>query len=92
MRVDALHRVRRGGAAVAVDPTGTGDVTKTHQKWTIPQVSEGFSSPVVSGEYLYRLHNPEKVTCVRLARSRMYGAASSLMMIACALETVLLSR
>jgi outer membrane protein assembly factor BamB len=57
----------RGGPAVAVDPTGSGDVTKTHVKWTIPQVSEGFSSPVVSGEYLYRLHNPEKVTCVRLA-------------------------
>jgi outer membrane protein assembly factor BamB len=57
----------RGGSAVAVDPTGTGDVTKTHQKWTIPQVSEGFSSPVVSGEYLYRLHNPERASCIRLA-------------------------
>jgi outer membrane protein assembly factor BamB len=57
----------RGGPAVAVDPTGSGDVTKTHVKWTIPQVTEGFSSPVVSGEYLYRLHSPERVTCVRLA-------------------------
>lgn len=57
----------RGGPAVAVDPTGSGDVTKTHVRWTIPQVTEGFSSPVVSGEHLYRLHNPEKVTCVRLA-------------------------
>lgn len=57
----------RGGSAVAVDPTGSGDVTKTHQKWTIPQMSEGFSSPVVAGEFLYRLHNPERVSCIRLA-------------------------
>src|SRR5204863_370673 len=29
-----------GGPGVAVDPTGSGDVTKTHGKWTIPQVPE----------------------------------------------------
>lgn len=48
----------RGGPGVAVDPTGEGDVSKTHVKWTIPQVPEGFSSPVVSGEQIYRLHSP----------------------------------
>src|SRR5262249_20367109 len=57
----------RGGAAIAVDPTGSGDVTKTNKKWTIPQISEGLSSPGGSGEYLDRLHNPERVTCVPLA-------------------------
>ena len=57
----------RGGPGVAVDPTGSGDVTKTHQKWTIPVVKEGYSSPVAAGEHLYRLCNPDVLTCVRLA-------------------------
>jgi hypothetical protein len=38
-------------------------VTKTHLKWKIPFVPEGFSSPVVVGHYLYRLHNPGVVEC-----------------------------
>ncbi len=57
----------RGGPGVAVDPTGTGDVTKTHLKWTIPVVKEGYGSPVVSGEYLYRLCNPDLLICIRIA-------------------------
>jgi outer membrane protein assembly factor BamB len=57
----------RGGPGFAVDPTGTGDVTKTHLKWTINKVNEGYSSPVVSGGYLYRLQNPEQLKCYRLA-------------------------
>jgi outer membrane protein assembly factor BamB len=57
----------RGGPGLAVDPTGTGDVTKTNIKWRLTQVPEGYSSPVVSGDYLYRLHNPEVLRCVHLA-------------------------
>jgi outer membrane protein assembly factor BamB len=57
----------RGGPGAAVDPTGSGDVTKTHLKWTLPQVPEGYSSPVVAGDYLYRLHAQDMVRCVRLA-------------------------
>ena len=34
----------RGGKAVCVDPTGAGDVTTTHLKWTYPQIPEGLSS------------------------------------------------
>jgi outer membrane protein assembly factor BamB len=60
----------RGGPGVAVDPTGSGDVTKTHLKWKIPQIPEGFSSPVASGGYLYRLHNPEMLRCYELATGR----------------------
>jgi outer membrane protein assembly factor BamB len=52
-----------GGKGVAVDPSGTGDVTKTHLKWSIAKISEGFSSPVIVGEHLYRLHNPELLSC-----------------------------
>ncbi|QDU19189.1 PQQ-binding-like beta-propeller repeat protein [Urbifossiella limnaea] len=57
----------RGGPGLAVDPTGTGDVTKTHVKWKLPQVPEGYSSPVAVGEFLYRLHSPEVLRCVRAA-------------------------
>jgi outer membrane protein assembly factor BamB len=53
----------RGGPGVAVDATGAGDVTKTHLKWTINAVPEGFSSPVVIGDHMYRLHNPGVLTC-----------------------------
>ena len=53
----------RGGRAVAVDPTGEGNVTKTHLKWSVAQVPQGFSSPVIVGEYLYRLHNPGTLHC-----------------------------
>jgi outer membrane protein assembly factor BamB len=56
----------RGGTGTAVDAGGAGDVTKTHLKWK-KEVPEGFSSAIVVGEYLYRLHNPGIVTCWKLA-------------------------
>ena len=56
----------RGGLAVAVDPSGTGDVTASLRKWTA-QLPEGFSSPVIVGEYLYRLNNPGFLKCCKLA-------------------------
>ncbi len=57
----------RGGPGVAVDPTGTGDVTKSHVKWKLTQVPEGYSSPVAAGGLLYRLHSPDVLKCVRAA-------------------------
>ncbi|MDB5310347.1 MAG: outer rane biosis protein BamB [Gemmataceae bacterium] len=57
----------RGGPGVAVDPTGAGDVTKTHLKWKLPQVPDGYSSPVVAGDFLYRLHAPDVVKCIKLS-------------------------
>jgi outer membrane protein assembly factor BamB len=57
----------RGGAGVAVDPTGRGDVTRTHRKWQLRNVPGGFSSPVIVGGYLYRLCNPETLRCWKLA-------------------------
>jgi outer membrane protein assembly factor BamB len=73
----------RGGPGLAVELTGMGDVTKTHLKWTIPQVKEGYSSPVISGEYIYRLQNPEVLGCFRLSTGeivyseRMPGVSAS---------------
>src|SRR5207237_2996774 len=57
----------RGGPGIAVDPTGAGDVSKTHLKWIIKSVPEGFSSPLIVGPYLYRLHNPGVLSCWKLA-------------------------
>jgi outer membrane protein assembly factor BamB len=57
----------RGGPGIGVDPTGTGDVTETHLKWKLSQVPEGFSSPIIVGENLYRLHNPGVLKCWKLA-------------------------
>jgi outer membrane protein assembly factor BamB len=73
----------RGGPGLAVDPSGMGDVTKSHLKWTIPQVKEGYSSPVISGEYIYRLQNPEVLGCFKLSTGevvyseRMPGISAS---------------
>jgi outer membrane protein assembly factor BamB len=70
----------RGGPGIAVDPTGRGDVTKTHFKWKVNRVPEGFSSPVAAGDFLYRIHSPGVVQCWRLAtgvpvfRERLEGA------------------
>lgn len=58
----------RGGPGIAVDPTGTGDVTKTHMKWSVPKVNDGsIGSPVAVDEYLYRLYSPDVLHCWRLA-------------------------
>ncbi len=56
----------RGSTGVAVDPTGEGNVTKTNLKWKVSSVPEGFSSPVIVGDYLYRLHSPATLKCWKL--------------------------
>jgi outer membrane protein assembly factor BamB len=63
-----------GGLGVAVDPTGRGDVTKTHLKWSLPRMPQGFGSPVASGDYLYRLVDPETLRCYELATGRQVYA------------------
>ena len=53
----------RGGPGFAVDPTGSGDVTSTHIKWTIPKLTEAIGSPVIQGGYVYRLQSPNLLRC-----------------------------
>ena len=73
----------RGGSGVAVDPAGAGDVTKSHRKWGVPTVPSGFSSPVIVGAHLYRLHDPGILKCWTLATGeivfseRLEGVASA---------------
>jgi outer membrane protein assembly factor BamB len=57
----------RGGTGVAVDPTGAGDVSATHVRWTIKQRGEALSSPIVVGKYLYRLRTPGFLQCWGMA-------------------------
>lgn len=55
----------RGGPGVCVDPIGTGDVTKTHVKWSIKGRTNGMNSPLAVGEHLYKLSS--NVRCMKLA-------------------------
>ena len=48
----------RGGPGIAIDPTGSDDVTKTHVKWRINQIPEAIGSPIIVGGVVYRLHTP----------------------------------
>jgi len=61
----------RGGKAVCVDATGTGDVTKANLKWAFPQIPEGLSSAIIVGDFVYRAHNPETVKCIRLSTGEL---------------------
>jgi len=64
----------RGGTGVAVDPTGSGDVSDTHIRWTITQRGEALSSPIVVGSYLYRLRTPGFLQCWEMATGKeMYS-------------------
>src|SRR5262245_16584466 len=57
----------RGGPGIAVDPTGTGDVTASKVKWTTTPIPEGYSSPTIAGGFVYRVHNPGVLKCFALA-------------------------
>ncbi len=64
----------RGGKGIAVDPTGSGDVSDTHVRWTITQRGEALSSPIVVGNYLYRLRTPGFVQCWEMTTGKeMYS-------------------
>lgn len=54
---------RGGSSLTAVEPMGTGHMK---EKWRNANIPEGFSSPVIAGEMLYRLHNPESLHCWKL--------------------------
>jgi outer membrane protein assembly factor BamB len=61
----------RGGAGIAVDPTGAGDVTRTHIKWRQERLSEAIGSPIVVNGLVYRLQNPDVLKCWRAADGKL---------------------
>jgi outer membrane protein assembly factor BamB len=64
----------RGGPGSLVDATGSGDVTATHVKWTVPQVPEGIGSPIIAADHVYRLHTPGVLKCWQLADGKQVYA------------------
>ncbi len=60
-----------GGRGVAVDPSGEGDVNKSHVKWQHPKVPEGLGCPLIVGEYLYRVHKPGVLKCWKLSSGEL---------------------
>jgi len=57
----------RGAPGMAVDPTGKGDVTATHIKWKYKEsLPEGISTPLIVGDYIYRVTKPATVHCIEL--------------------------
>ena len=57
-----------------MDPTGSGDVSKTHVRWTVNQVPEGLSSPIIVDKYVYRLHTPGILKCWEMATGKQVYA------------------
>jgi outer membrane protein assembly factor BamB len=60
----------REGKGVAVDPTGSGDVSTSHIRWIGPQIPEAISSPIIVGPYVYRLHRPGVLKCWEVSTGR----------------------
>jgi outer membrane protein assembly factor BamB len=57
----------RGGPGIAIDPSGAGNVTETHIKWRVSQVPSAIGSPIILGDLVYRLQNPNVLKCWRAA-------------------------
>jgi outer membrane protein assembly factor BamB len=60
-----------GGEGLAIDATGKGDVSKTHVKWRHARSPNGFGSPVVVGEYIYRASPPGVIRCWKASDGEM---------------------
>jgi outer membrane protein assembly factor BamB len=56
-----------GGESQAIDPTGEGDVSKTHVKWRHAKTPNGFGSPIIVGDYLYRASPPGTIRCWKMS-------------------------
>ena len=65
-----------GGPGLAIDPTGQGDLTKTHEKWKIDKTpaSYAYASPGISGDYIYRVHKPGILNCWKLSTGELLYA------------------
>ncbi len=61
----------RGGPGVAVDATGSGDVSHTHVKWTVENLPKDMSSPILVDGRLYRLARHGVLRCYELSSGRL---------------------
>jgi hypothetical protein len=58
---------RGGNSGAAIDPAGKGDVSKTHIKWKTEVKGAAGTSPIVVGEYLYRISDPGVIRCWKVS-------------------------
>ncbi|MFL6199514.1 MAG: PQQ-binding-like beta-propeller repeat protein [Thermoanaerobaculia bacterium] len=58
------------GRLVAIDATGTGDVTKTHERWRVEELGAGFSSPLVHDGTVYVVDNSANLFAVEAKTGR----------------------
>jgi outer membrane protein assembly factor BamB len=68
---DLVYVTGEGSESLAIDPTGEGDVSKTHVKWRHAKAPQGFGSPVIVGEYLYRASPPGILRCWKVADGQL---------------------
>jgi len=65
----------KGGAfycrLLAVDPTGTGDVTKTHVPWEVDVDVPQISTPVIVDSLIYMVHERGDLTCLNARDGRV---------------------
>ncbi len=52
------------GRVVAIDATGAGDVTATHERWRLNEAAVGFASPVVKDGILYVVDNSANLMAI----------------------------
>jgi len=62
---------RGGQTGAAIDPTGAGDVTKTHIKWQNKVTCPAGSSGIIVGDYLYRACNAEVLRCWKMTTGEL---------------------
>ena len=56
----------RGGPLVAVEPIGSGDVTKSHLKWKTSPIPEDYGSPAIADGHIYYAHKGNFLKCWKL--------------------------
>jgi len=56
--------------AACIDPTGKGDVTATHVKWTREKSPGDYASPVVFGGHVYKVCKEGEIACLDLATGK----------------------
>jgi outer membrane protein assembly factor BamB len=49
---------------LAVDPTGTGDITKTHVPWEVAEDVPQISTPIIVDSLIYMVHERGDLTCL----------------------------
>ena len=54
----------RGGQGVCVEITESAEL---EPRWTVPQISEGLSSPIITGGFVWRTHSPEILKTFRVS-------------------------